>query len=90
MHWTWDPILQYLRSKTETYNGHGPNFAILAFQTKINTRLGTQPSAIPTFQAKTCIEPRTQPCDTDILKQKHTLDMRPMLIIPVFKTNNYM
>ncbi len=85
-----DPILQYLHSQIETYNGHGPNFAILAFQTKINTGLRTQPSVIPTFQAKTCIEPRTQPCNTNILKQKHTLDIRPMLIIPVFKINNYM
>ncbi len=67
----------------------GPNLAILAFQIKTHIRPKTQPNAILTFQTKTHIGPRTQPCNAYVPKQKHTLDMGPIPIIHVFRTNNY-
>jgi len=67
----------------------GPNLAILTFQTKTHTRLGTQQNAMLTFQTKTHTKPKTQLCNTYIPKLKHTLDMGPTIIIPIFKTNNY-
>jgi hypothetical protein len=66
----------------------GPNLAILTFQTKTHTRPGTQQNAMLTFQTKTHTKPKTQPCITYIPKLKHTLDMGPITIIPIFKTNN--
>jgi hypothetical protein len=67
----------------------GPNLAILTFQTKRHTRLGTQQNAILTFQTKTHTKHRTQPCNIYIPKVKHTVDMGPISIIPIFRTNNY-
>jgi hypothetical protein len=67
----------------------GPNLAILAFQIKTHIGSKTQPNAILTFQTKTHIRPRTQPCNAYVPKRKHTLNMGPIPIIHVFKTNNY-
>jgi len=87
-YWTWDPTLQYLHSKLKHTLDMGPNLAILTFQTKTHTRLGTQQNAMLTFQTKTHTKPKTQPCITYIPKLKHTLDMGPITIIPIFRTNN--
>jgi hypothetical protein len=67
----------------------GPNLTILTFQTKTHIRLGTQQNAILIFQTKTHTKHRTQPCNIYIPKLKHTVDMGPIPIIPIFKTNNY-
>jgi hypothetical protein len=67
----------------------GPNLAILTFQTKTHIGLGTQRNTILTFQTKTHTKLKIQPCNTYILKLKHILDMGPITIIPIFRTNNY-
>jgi hypothetical protein len=67
----------------------GPNLGILTVQIKTHTGLGTQQNVILTFQTKTHTRPGTQPCNTYIPKLKHTLDMGPIPIIPIFRTNNY-
>jgi hypothetical protein len=86
----WDPSLQYLHSKIETHKlNMGLNLAILAFQIKTHIGPRTQPNAILTFQTRTHIRLRTQPCNVYIPKLKHTLDMGPIPIIHVFRTNNY-
>ncbi len=72
------------QTKTHTELGTQQN-AIFTFQIKTHTGLGTQQNAIFTFQTKTHTRPRTQPCNTYIPKLKHTLDLRPNLVIPTFQ-----
>jgi hypothetical protein len=67
----------------------GPNLTIPTVQIKAHIEPKTQPNAILTFQIKTHIGPKTQPCNAYIPKLKHALDMGPIPIIHVFRTNNY-
>jgi len=79
-----------LTLQIKTHTGHGTQQnAMLTFQNKTHTRPGTQQNAMLTFQIKTHKKLKFQPCNTYIPKLKHTFDMGPITIIPIFKTNNY-